>query len=630
MRINTHILSLMSQRTLSQTTKAFARAMQRLASGQRINSARDDAAGMALGTGLESQRRGMLQAVRNMNDSRGFLSTAEGALAAQTELIQRMRELALQSANGTLSDTERGYLNTELQQLVEEFDRIAIQSEFNGVKLLDGNFATTSLQVGTQKGQMISFNLASTRVPDIFEATTSSTTTTPLGTFTQATGFSAQDLVQDVNTGDINGDGNADLVLVSVGGDITMKLGNGDGSFSHKQTIHYSNTYSGTLNDFNGDGKIDLASSVNTGTHQLAVLLGVGDGTFTQTLTIALTTSTRVESIDLNGDSKIDLVAADRAEGNLSVWLGNGNGTFETRTTYAAGTNPRNVEFADINSDGILDLVSSDESTAWVSTFIGNGNGTFQSRVTVSTTTGGTMVKTGDVNGDNKIDLLVATNAGSNLYLALGNGNGTFQAVSPFANTSASDDINLFDINGDENLDIIGVGGSFVYYRYGNGNGTFQTRTTMSVGNGPARVAIADWNNDDILDLAVPANSIAGSTQIFMGDGVGMGTTISIDESDLEISSQSSAQNSLNLIDAAFAYLNSARSNIGAIQSRLDYAENNALNLIENISAARSQLMDADFAVETAEFTRLQILQKAGLSVMGQANLNLRLVLSLL
>ncbi len=98
MRINSNILSLASQRTLAQTTKALARSMERLASGSRVNSARDDAAGLAIGTGLEAQRRGVLQAIRNMNDGRRFLDTAEGAMAVQVDLVQRMRELALQAA----------------------------------------------------------------------------------------------------------------------------------------------------------------------------------------------------------------------------------------------------------------------------------------------------------------------------------------------------------------------------------------------------------------------------------------------------------------------------------------------------------------------------------------------------
>ena len=119
LRITTSILSLMAQRNLANTSRALAKTMQRLASGLRINSAADDPAGLAISTGLDSQRRGLLQAVRNLNDARGILETADGTLETQSQLVQRMRELAMQASNGTLSNSDRSYLNNETQQLLE-------------------------------------------------------------------------------------------------------------------------------------------------------------------------------------------------------------------------------------------------------------------------------------------------------------------------------------------------------------------------------------------------------------------------------------------------------------------------------------------------------------------------------
>ena len=158
LRISTNILSLMTQRSLNTTTKALGRALEQLASGKRINHAGDDPAGLAISSGLEAQVRGITQAARNMNDALGFLNTAEGALATQTDLVQRMRELAMQAANGTLSDKDRGYLNNEVQQLLAEFQRVTTTTNFNGVKLLDGTFATTTLQVGAKAGEEISYD----------------------------------------------------------------------------------------------------------------------------------------------------------------------------------------------------------------------------------------------------------------------------------------------------------------------------------------------------------------------------------------------------------------------------------------------------------------------------------------
>jgi flagellin len=162
LRINTNIASLTAQRNLSNTTKALSRAMERLASGKRINSARDDAAGLAISEGLNSQVRGLARASQNMNEAQGFLQTADGAMAEQMNLVQRMRELAMQSANGTLSKSDRSSLDLEYQQLLQEFARIANQTSFNGVKLLDGSFGTKSVQVGVNKGESMDLTLPST------------------------------------------------------------------------------------------------------------------------------------------------------------------------------------------------------------------------------------------------------------------------------------------------------------------------------------------------------------------------------------------------------------------------------------------------------------------------------------
>src|SRR6185436_9330286 len=154
-RINTNVISLASQRALTSSSKALGRALERLASGSRINRAGDDAAGLAISEGLGSQVRGVRVAVRNANDALGFLNTAEGALSELTNITQRLRELAIQASNGTLGASDRTYLNAERGQLLSEFDRIATQTNFNGSNLLDGSFSTTDLQVGIRKGETI-------------------------------------------------------------------------------------------------------------------------------------------------------------------------------------------------------------------------------------------------------------------------------------------------------------------------------------------------------------------------------------------------------------------------------------------------------------------------------------------
>ena len=153
--INTNIASLNAQRNLNKSQGMLATSLQRLSSGMRINSAKDDAAGLAISERFTAQIRGLNQAVRNSNDGISLAQTAEGALGEVTNNLQRIRELAVQSANATNSSSDRVAMQAEVTQLMEEVDRVATQTNFNGVKLLDGTFASQSFQVGANVGETI-------------------------------------------------------------------------------------------------------------------------------------------------------------------------------------------------------------------------------------------------------------------------------------------------------------------------------------------------------------------------------------------------------------------------------------------------------------------------------------------
>jgi len=161
--INTNIMSLNSQRNLNSSQDALQTSLQRLSSGLRINSAKDDAAGLAISERFTSQIRGLDQAVRNANDGISLAQTAEGALSESGNILQRIRELAVQSANATNSASDRQALQSEVSQLVSELDRIASSTEFNGQKLLDGTFGTATFQVGANANQTIQATTANFR-----------------------------------------------------------------------------------------------------------------------------------------------------------------------------------------------------------------------------------------------------------------------------------------------------------------------------------------------------------------------------------------------------------------------------------------------------------------------------------
>ena len=153
--INTNVASLSAQNQLGNSQRMNDQALERLSSGLRINSAKDDAAGLAISSRFDSQIRGLNVAQRNANDGISLAQTAEGALESISDSLQRIRELAVQSRNATNSDSDRAALNTEAQALRSEVNRIAEQTAFNGVNLLDGSFANQSFQVGANAGQTI-------------------------------------------------------------------------------------------------------------------------------------------------------------------------------------------------------------------------------------------------------------------------------------------------------------------------------------------------------------------------------------------------------------------------------------------------------------------------------------------
>ena len=173
--INTNVASLNAQRNLNKSSALLARSFQRLSSGLRINSAKDDAAGLAISTRFTSQIRGLNQAVRNTNDGISLAQTAEGALQESTNILHRIRELAVQSANDSNSSSDRGSLDQEVQQLVDELDRIGSTTTFNGQHILDGSFIQSYFQVGANSRETISVGVRDARATNLGRAAVATT-----------------------------------------------------------------------------------------------------------------------------------------------------------------------------------------------------------------------------------------------------------------------------------------------------------------------------------------------------------------------------------------------------------------------------------------------------------------------
>lgn len=166
LRINTNLAALNTGRILRRSTGELNRSLERLSSGLRINRAADDAAGLAIAEGFRSVVRGTQVAQRNAQDGVSLVQTAEGSLSETTNILQRIRELAVQAANGTQSDTNRTALNTEVQQLLSQIDRIAFDTEFNGIRVLSAN-QTITLQAGAQSSQTLAVTVNGAKSNDL-------------------------------------------------------------------------------------------------------------------------------------------------------------------------------------------------------------------------------------------------------------------------------------------------------------------------------------------------------------------------------------------------------------------------------------------------------------------------------
>ncbi|WP_295720335.1 flagellin [uncultured Halovibrio sp.] len=177
--INTNIASINAQRNLDRSQEANQTALERLSSGLRINSAADDAAGLAISTRFESQTQGLSVGIRNANDGVSLAQTAEGALGSMTDNLQRIRELALQSANATNSAQDRESLNQEVQQLKAEIGRVSKQTNFNGTKLLDGSFDGATFQIGANRGETVGVNIQGATLDKLGSAQTDGITSSP-------------------------------------------------------------------------------------------------------------------------------------------------------------------------------------------------------------------------------------------------------------------------------------------------------------------------------------------------------------------------------------------------------------------------------------------------------------------
>jgi flagellin len=363
--INTNVMSLNAQRNLTTSGSAMATAIQRLSSGLRINSAKDDAAGLAISDRMTTQITGLNQAVRNANDGISLAQTTEGALQEVTNNLQRIRELAVQSANATNSDSDRVALDQEVQQRIAEINRIAAQTSFNGRKVLDGSFGNATFQVGANVGETIAVTLGSStsmKATDIGKTATATGTVVDSTLWTTSGGSGGTPGTYTsgaITMADLSGAAKTFTVTTSAGTDsVTLNAdysGDTDVSDNMVADIQAQLTNSGvTVSKDASTNKLVFTDGTNGGT----VAIGGTDATYITTGGASVT-----------GDPDTGGTITPYTVGALSIQIGSGTavdvaGTYATSQALADAINSQvSGSFASIDSGGHLVIKAGDSLT---------------------------------------------------------------------------------------------------------------------------------------------------------------------------------------------------------------------------------------------------------------------------
>ncbi len=606
--INTNIMSLNAQRNLNTSGGALATSIQRLSSGLRINSAKDDAAGLAISERFTTQIRGMNQAARNANDGISLAQTAEGALGEISNNLQRIRELAVQSRNATNSSSDRMALDAEVQLLKAEIQRVAEETNFNGTPLLNGSFMNQAFQVGADQGQVINIaQIANANIKALgnwnrvdtpagmagVAATASGGTTTMTGTVlaaasgagtpTPATGstatFAASTFIADFAT-----DGTVTFDVTKLTGATAMDSGG---------SIVITNDITGAAS---GAIVVDnFVAGSNTTVTALPTVTQTAGTDFAPGVPGTPTFGTvAAGEFSINGVGIVSAGGATASDGVDALITAFNAAKALPANAAALG----NITASNVN--GRLQLVDSTGAAVTIGgTAPGNAGMLNITPVNTSTLGAGSFVIAGS-KGTATIDFPAAGGAGqraSDLVKAINN-----QSYNTGVTAS-------LDATG--KLQLASLSGNF---------------SVAPAGTGTAADLLANTGLTEgltgVMDPALPPVVTVGTSWVAGAAETGF--------ADLDVTSALGADNALAAMDAALQSINSARADLGAVQNRFTSTIANLNTSSENLTAARSRIRDTDYAVETAELTRTQILQQAGTAMLAQANQVPQSVLSLL
>jgi flagellin len=619
--INTNTVSMNAQRNLSASQSGLATSLQRLSSGLRINSAKDDAAGLAISSRMTAQIGGLNQASRNANDGISLAQTAEGAMGSVNDILLRMRDLSVQSSNGTNSAGDRKTIQNEVDQLTSEINRISSSTQFNGLNLLDGTSTNNTFQIGANANQTISVSIKEVSTKSMALNSTSALGDLNGGrVLTSApTGAAGELLINGTDIAPAAGDVTATLKATAINAKtgttgVTAKAYN-----SLQGTAGATGVTTAALT-INGDtiaaaGNLsDLVSNINKQARGVTASIGSNGGlSLTNddggnivvggtTSGSGLTTGTFAGYVSLTSGTNTPITLSgtelDKAGFNASTGSSSSTGTVVSATVLAAtdGVTINGVAVGPSASANASDKAAAINAVKATSGVSATASTSVNFSINLTTAPGANDVA---INGT-VVDLSAATTLDAVVSAITA---AKIQGITATADT-ATGKLNLSSASG---LDIIvSDEGATTGAAVKASGGTITTgKITLTSDTGAAI---------QLLDKTTTGTGLAKLGLIAQGgnsEAVG---------GKLDVSTQANAQSAIARIDKAITYVSEQRSTMGAVQNRLSTTISNLASSSENISAARSRIQDTDFAMETASLTRGQILQQAGTAMLAQAN----------
>jgi len=750
--INSNINSLVAQQNLTTSGNALSQAITRLSSGKRINSAADDAAGLAISNIMQTQINGLSQGVSNANNGVSMVQTASSGLSSLTSSLQTIRQLAVQASDGSMTDSDRAALQQEVSQQIQEVNRIASQTTFNGMNILDGSLGNVSFQVGANVGQTISVDLSQnvsasslgggvasqgSVLGSLTGLSLNATDGTAASSATSATlttinvladgkgGFTFTDqnnqalssaAVQNLFGGQLANTGTGTALTLTPQGALTsgasasqtsaiksIQAANGQltaGGFAASGSVlatiaptqfiktDLSGEDGGTtstsdiasiqvLGDGNGgytfraldSNKNDITSSVSGGEAGLAALFTTSAASGTTPGTISLSSAGATAFTE--GDGTTSDAAA--ATGKFAAAAA----ANYTAPTYPNAFQPAGKVLGSVQAGTDLkaDLTGEDATTGTIKTvqIVADGNGGFAYKAlddngkditstvtdaggdkgsaalaTLFKTTGGAAVAADASTATaGQLDAGLST-AGTTAFGGAGT-DATAAAAAVTAANTANDSLvalGTVSVNLDQNGDPATAGSTPAYTSvnvYGDGSGGYIFKAVDSSG---AVSTDSSVNTEAGLLFNVGSSTSGTSAKSLAGTSVltdnpnadaaaaGLATAAANNKptvvSDVDISTAAGANLAMESIDNALATLNNLQADLGAAQNRFTAIATTQQAQSTDLQQAQSQIQDADFAQETANLSKAQVLQQAGISVLAQANSQPQQILKLL